>query len=566
MKPRAALILVCLLAFVLRVAGNGHGLIVFHADDPPPGVKGTVYTFYPDEREFAACFRSLGNSFAEYQASTIAGGMKIDAAAMKAVAKGFLTGRITFAPAWPLASLPIANYLIFFATLPVVAVKKALGLYPVLDSNAVFADAMMVGRFLSAIFGALLVVVVHRILALLSKRPEVIWTGTILAALMPLGVMLGHYASYNVIVAFLELAAIRYLVADHETSDPKALTRAAVCAGLAIATKTTAGALLPLIALSVAIRRDISPRDKFVRAVRALAIAGGTWLLALSYSLFTRFQDIVKTIVTQTDNITGKISGRTTPKGIVFENYYGTVLTFALSALVAYAAYVSIAFLVARARASRSHAVIAAYLLLWLGLSSFNGLNQASRMLVPSILLLISLCVMLDSLAARLGRPALLAASCLLIANASVDAGLTAHFFLQPDVRIEADRWIEENIPPGSTIGFFYEMIYNFQPTDLYTDYFWRAHRRYAYQPDLAMDRPIPDSVAFIVTNRMELLDENRELAPRIDAILAEQGFTRVAEFEPDLSLGPHRLAYESERFFLPNLFVSKIMIFARKR
>ncbi len=562
--PRFVLILICLASLSLRLAGNDHGLVHFHADDPPPGVKGTVYTFYPDEREFAACFRSLGNSFAKYASANNAGGMKIDAETLITVAKGFLTGQITIAPEWPLASLPVANYLIFFATIPVVGMKKLLGLYPVLDSNAIFAEAMMVGRYISAFFGMLIVVVVHRLLDLLCKRPEAVWTGTFLAALMPLGIMLGHYASYNVIVAYLELSVIMYLVADQEAYHPYALKRAAILSGIAIATKTTAGALVPLIALALLIRRDETPREKLSRAGRAFSALIVTYGLTLAYSLLTRFDDIIKTIRTQLLNATGDISGLPTPKDIVFTNYYGTVLTFALSASVAYAAYISIVPLLARARSSRSHIVIAAYLLLWLGLSSFNGLNQASRMLVPSLLLLVSLCLFLDALFVRFDRIAMVPVAAALVLNAGVDAALVRKFFLDRDIRIESSDWIAEHIPPGETIGFFYEMIYNYQPTILYTDYFWRARKHYNYQPELSLAEPIPDSVTWIVTNRMELLSDSRVLYPHVDNILTQNGFIPVAEYEPDLSFWNHRIRYESERFFLPNLFVSKISIYKR--
>lgn len=575
MRERHALFLLLLLALLVRLAGLDHGLVIFSAEDPPPGVKGTVYTFYPDEREFMACFRSLGNSLAEYRGSSgEAGGFRLDIPTLLDTGKGVLSGRITFAPAWPLASLPVAPYLVFFTTIPLVAIKYLMGFYPAgLDSNAVFAESIRAGRILSAVAGAWLVLVIGALARLLCRSRIAVWTAMVIAALHPLGIMLGHYASYNVLVALLELAALLWMVRWHAVDDRRGLLLAGMLAGLALATKTTAGALLPLLVVTAASRTDRPLRERARSAAGALLAAAGAWILALSYSLLTRSGDIARTIRTQLLNVSGDISGLPIPKALVVANYYDTVLPFALSTGVALLAYASVPVLAARSLKwryeprSRGWLVVLVYLAAWLGLSSANGLNQASRMLVPSLLLVLALAAGLDALRGS-GRAAALAAVLALVpagAWLGAEAALTTRWFLQEDIRLRADRWIQARLPASTRIGYFYEMVYNYQPTLLYTDAFWRRHPIYNYTPELEL---AGDSfpVDVIVTNRMELLFDNWKLAPQADAILAHHGFERVATFSPELSWGPFRVVPESTRFFLPNLFVSEIYIYERTR
>ncbi len=577
MRERSLLLVVLFLSLAVRLAGIEHGLIVFAADDPPPGVKGTVYTFYPDEREFMACFRSLGNSLAEFRAEEEAGrsggGFRLDAGTLATVARGVLSGRITFAPAWPLASLPVAPYLVFFATIPLVAFKWLFGLYPGgLDSNAVFADSILAGRFLSAVAGTLLVLIVRALALQLCRSRSAAWTATIIAAFHPLGIMLGHYASYNVFVACLELGALLGFVRWHAVDDRRGLLWGGAVAGMALATKTTAGALLPLLVVAAAVRTDRPILERSRAAAGGLVAAAIAWLVALSYSLLTQTGDIARTIRTQLLNVSGDISGLPIPKDVVVANYYGVVLPFALSTVVAYLAYLSVPVLAARVLRwkydgrSRGLLVTFVYLAVWLGLSSANGLNQASRMLVPALLLALSLAVAIDLLV-RAGRIGPIVAGLLLVPAGgwlAGEAAITARWFTTEDVRLQADRWIATHLPPATRVGFFYEMVYNYQPTSLYVDAFWRRDPVYRYTPELSL---AGDSfpVDVIVTNRMELLFDNWQLAPDADRILGERGFERLATFTPDLALGPFHVVPESPRFFLPNLFVSEIYIYGRK-
>lgn len=575
MRERHVLFLLLLIALCVRLAGLDHGLIIFAADDPPQGVKGTVYTFYPDEREFMACFRSLGNSLAEYRGeSGESGGFRLTLSTILDTARGVLTGRVTFAPAWPLASLPIAPYLIFFTTIPLVAIKYLMGLYPAgLDSNTVFAESIRAGRILSAVAGTWIVVVVGALARILCRSRVAVWSVMVIAALHPLGIMLGHYASYNVLVALLELASLLWMVRWHVLDDRRGLLFAGMLAGLALATKTTAGALLPLLIVTAVSRTDRPVRERVRSAGGALLSAAGVWVLALSYSLLTRSGDIARTIRTQLLNVSGDISGLPIPKALVVANYYDTVLPFALSTVVAILAYASVPVLAARSLKwryeprSRGWLVVLVYLAAWLALSSANGLNQASRMLVPSLLLVLALAAGLDALRSS-GRVAAFAALLALVPAGvwlGAEAALTTRWFLQEDIRLRADRWIQARLPPSTRIGFFYEMVYNYQPTLLYTDAFWRRQPIYNYTPDLEL---AGDSfpVDVIVTNRMELLFDNWKLAHQADTILARRGFDRVATFSPELSWGPFRVVPESTRFFLPNLFVSEIYIYERTR
>lgn len=573
------------------MSGFDHGLVYFRADDPPPGIKGTVYTFYPDEREFAACFRSLGNTLAlegaDGDTGRIRGAVAIKKRSAGDMAKGFFTGRITFAPAWPFSALPVTPYLIFLATSVSIGIKHMVGIYPVLDSNLIFAESMLIGRAISAFFGVLTIILMHAFLRLLSKRREVIWTGTLLSALMPLGIVVSHYATYNGIVAFLEIMTLYHLVRFHEAPDSRAILRAGVTAGIALATKTTAGALIPLIAIAIAIRTEESLPERIKIAARTFGRLVATYAFLLSYSILTRFGDIKKSVFDQLGAVSGTFGDLAVAneKALIVSNFYGHVLPFSLSASVAALALVSVPLILFKAlrmmqacptpwtktRALRSFSsgsrgvlLIGTYLGLWLAFSSFNVFNQAFRLLTLCLLVVLSVSILLDAISRRFGARWTYALMVIMLVHQSADAVIIRKFFTRPDIRFVANEWIDSHIPSGSRIGFFYEMAYNLQPTEIYTDYFWRRHKKFAYTADLSLDSA-SFPVDFIVTNRMDLLTDSYALYPHVDAIMESRGFVKLAEFEPDVALGRYSLLYECTSFYQPYLLVSKIFIYGRK-
>jgi hypothetical protein len=554
------------IGFLLRIAGNDWGIIHFRASDPPEGVRGTVYTFFPDEREFVACYRALGTSLSRADAKKGSGGLALSPDGIARAAKGLVTGEITFAPEYPTAVSPVSSYLIFFASLPVVGFKRAFGLYESFDSNAVIADAILTGRYLAALFGVAGILAMYRLMRDFGLSGPGLNIGVLMTTLLPIGVAVGHYGNYNTAVSFLELMAFSCVLRALSPDVPAdRLVRAGVWSGLALATKLTSGPLLGVLVVAAALRTDRPWRERARVGARATAAMAGVYLLVIAYSVVTQWHDFVRAVNVYLFNIVGG-AGPPATREIVAANFLMVVLPFCLSIAGALAGLLSLATLAAGALKDRGRFLLLLWLGAWLGLSLFNPNNQAYRMLTPSLLVVASIAVGIDAFAKRGGalRIAALAIAAVIAVNQAVDAHLIARFFRSRDVRVEADAWVAAHIPEGSSIGNFYEMIYAYHPTTLFTDYFWRRDREYRYVENLDLASGY-FPVDYIVTSRAELLKHNFALAANAEAILERAGFRKVYELEPDLALGPYAIPYESARLFSPNLFVSKILVYQRK-
>lgn len=562
----SACVAVLILAFALRFAGQDWGIIHFHADDLPDGVRGTVYTFFPDELGFAACFRSLGGSYAAFAAERMPGGVHRDASSAVALLSGFLSGRITFAPEYPSAISPVSSYLVFAGTIPYVGLKYVLGMYLALDSNTVMVEALRFGRFLSALFGVLSIVVIFKILQELTTSSLAQRGGAAMAALLPVSIVVGHYCNYNSTVTFFELVALlgmlRFLSVD---PSPRRLHGSAVFTGLALATKVTAVFLFPLLILAVLLQSSWPWRRRFQTTLFGLSIAGSTYLLLISYSLVTRWSDWVKAVHVYGQNATGEIGPPSVSSAIIAWNFVSNTVPFCLSPVGAVLAMAGFIILVFAALRSRSHLLVAVFLAIWLSMTVIHPNSSAFRLLTPSLLAVIGIAVLLERLCLR-GRPFRLLAAVLLTAcliNQSVDAWLIQRFFRAEDIRETSSRWVEEHVPRGSRIGLFYDMVYFYDPVVLFTDYFWRRDRHYRYHTSLDLaSGSFP--VDFIVTTQSELIQHNAREAARVDEIFRAAGFRKAAEFEPNLSIGCYRKPYESALIFAYNLFVSRMLIYER--
>ncbi len=561
-RARLALVLLFLAAFILRVAGNDWGIVAYRSPDPPPGVRGTVYTYFPDEREFLACFRALGSSLARVSGEEASGGFSLSGDAFGRAARGILSGEVTFAPEYPTAVSPLVSYLVFFAAVPVVMLKKLLGFYPGFDSNTVFAEALMVGRWLAAVFGVLVVGLTVRVLGLLGLRGAGLWTGAILATLLPIGVVVGHYCNYNAEATFFDLLALGAILRAAEPGSDRRFGRAGIAAGLAIATKLTAGPLLPILVVGAFLRTDRPWRGRIALAARGAAAAVGVYIAIILYSVVTQTAEMARAFHIYGFNIVGGAGAPSTP-AMVASNYLLMVMPFCLSPLGWIAGLGALGWLVRRAASERAAFLHLLFVGTWLGLSLFNPNNMAYRMFTPAMLIVIAFARGVEALSLR-RRTAALALAAVVALNQAVDTALITRFFLAEDVRETASRWVEREIPAGASIGNFYDMVYNYHPDILYTDYFWNRERVYRYRSKLALDKGgFP--VDWIVTSRAELLKRDYARTPQAADIMDRAGFRRVAVFEPDLSLGPYRVPYESESMFALNLFVSRIEIYRRE-
>lgn len=556
---RTLLAILFLVALALRLAGWDWGLVHYRPESLPENVRGTVYTYTPDEREFVACYRALGTSLARVRAAD--GGAALTPGRAIALV---LAGRITIAPEYPTASTPLAPYLIFAASLPVVAARAAIEGVP--DSNTIFATAILTGRFLSAILGSLLVLLVYRLLGALGVGRFASLFGAAWTAVLPVGVMNGHSASYNTLVSALEIMTLLAIVRMASGDARLHGNRAGMLAGLALTAKATAGPLLPLLAFASWRHTDGGPAERLVAVFRAQLRAVFVYGGILAYTFLTQNAELWRSLDMYAQNIRGNY-GPPASTGVVILNFFDLVMPFCLSWSGALLAALSLPVLAVAAFRDRRVALVGAFTAAWLLLSFANPNNQATRMTTLSLLAVVAGALLLDRFRSRgtagTVRRVAVALGAIVLVHAAVDSALLVRFYRSEDVRDRASAWVEATIPRGARIGNFYEMIYNYHPRVLYTDYFWEDPKRWIYHENLSLaSGTFP--VDWIVTSRAELLKHDLHRAPQAEALLASAGFRKVAEWEPDLAIGSYRIPYESERYFSPNLFVSRIEVYRR--
>jgi YYY domain-containing protein len=177
----------------------------------------------------------------------------------------------------------------FFAygSFPLYVTKAVTSVLAAVTGRASFASydgVIHAGRFLSAVWGALTVL----LLALLGRR----WYGEkagllagLLLALAVLHIQTSHFAATDVALTFLVLAA---LVCDSRLANRSRLRDAVLAGaatGLALATKASAAPLLLPLALAVLFGAGVlagGERRSFGRAAALLAAAGAATLVAFA--------------------------------------------------------------------------------------------------------------------------------------------------------------------------------------------------------------------------------------------------------------------------------------------
>ena len=155
MKKFIFYLIIFIIALSVRIYYNKWGIVHYKTDKLPKNVFGTVYTYMPDEKEFLGCYRALG-----WSAAKVFGGMlfKINIQTLKYTLKNIINGNLTFAPVYPTTFTPLMSYFVFFISLPIIFIKFILRLYPEFSSNYIFADALIIGKYLTTFFNILILI------------------------------------------------------------------------------------------------------------------------------------------------------------------------------------------------------------------------------------------------------------------------------------------------------------------------------------------------------------------------------------------------------------------------
>ena len=554
------LFLIIILAFFTRLYGMDWGIVHYEVQNLSEGVRGTVYTFMPDEKEFLGCYRALADSYGKF-----AGAVPFtpDFETIKNLALGFIEGKITFAPVMPTTATPLMTYLVFFFSVPFVGIKYLLSCYTVLNTNAVFYDSLLVGRFLTSFFDVLSILAVYEIMKLLEIKKSVSYAICAIFALMPAHIIVSHLLSYNSLVTLLELLTLHSIMSFSKENNPHVFFRGAIFAGLALSAKFSAVTLLPLFAivpfLLPEFRMNIKNALKLI--AKAYAIIFFSWLIIILYGVLTQSSLIIESLVMYFQNLVSKPGlALVYPKTILLKNYFFNTLPTGFSWSVYITLIFSALWLIFSQNSPRSktHLIFYGYTLLWILGSANSSLAMLTRLLSVFTLLLICIAIFLDRVFLRWIFVAII------LIDLSVNSFILLRFYSSPDIRFTASEWIEKNIPVNSTIGFHYDFPYWYHPVSIFTDFHWNKEKHFRYIP-LALIVDSDTKIDYLITTKAEM-----EKAVNVNKISNEEYSQRIMNadlkliktFSPNLSLWFWKIKHESNDMFLNNIFVSDIYIY----
>jgi hypothetical protein len=314
------------------------------------------------------------------------------------------------------------------------------------------------GRLLSAVAGAATAVVVAAWAGRVAGRRAAALAAA-LAAAAPAHVVLSHYMDVDALLGLLGAATL--LACDRVLTAPGAVPAlvAGAAAGLAVSSKYNGVLLLLPLALAVVLGPAPGrPR----RLVLALATAAAAFLVATPYAVldWPAFRDGVAWVARE------RVGGRWTDlgHGPLFPLVRTWPWLFGELAL-ALAAWGGL-------RAWRRHRRRFAPALLLLAATYLSVAWTGTDYVRYSVLALPPLA--LAAALTPLDRPWALGLALVAVLGQVARTAPLLALLAAPDVRVEASRWLEREVPPGATVVVPREPYFH-SPPRLFVDYFYRG-------------------------------------------------------------------------------------------
>ena len=339
---------------------------------------------------------------------------------------------------------------------------------------------MMLGRAISATLGTATIPLAYAIGRRLSGRRGGIIGAWLLAATV-IHLRESHFFSLDVSVTFFATLGLYYTLRIVERGDAGSEAGAAVALGLGIASKYSAAFLMPMIGIA----ELLSPRAPqtllplqirgWIRIAVRIAIvvaAGLTIFLLLDWLViryFDKFRDDIKVWVID------PLSGTTKPEWIAqfadvnaIPYWFTNLLWWGLGPVLEICGLAGIVWLLV-VRKERV-AILAGLFPIIYGLSAGKTATVAPfiRYTVPLAppLAIAAGAFCADLIARPRWRTAGLFVTAVVVGTTTLWAAAYMNVFRQPDSRLVASHWLEQNVPAGSKI--LIEPSHNTPPTGSY--------------------------------------------------------------------------------------------------
>jgi 4-amino-4-deoxy-L-arabinose transferase-like glycosyltransferase len=338
---------------------------------------------------------------------------------------------------------------------------------------------MLIGRSISATLGAATIPLTYATARLVAGR-----RAGVLAAFLLAGAVIhlreSHFFSLDVSMTFFTVLGFYFAMRIVTRGDTAAEAGSAVALGLGIASKYSAAFLAPLIGIA----ELLSPRapaaapfdaGRWLRvAIRAAVIvaAGIAIFLMLDWLViryFDKFRDDIRVWVID------PLSGATKPEWIAqfadvnaLPYWFTNLLFWSLGPALEAAGLAGIVWLLAVRRDRPSMLAAAFPILYFLSAGKTATVAPFIRYAVPLAppLAVAAGALCADLIAKPRWRTVGLATTAIVLTSTLVWATAYMNVFRRPDSRLEASRWIMQNVPAGSKV--LIEPSHNTPPTGSY--------------------------------------------------------------------------------------------------
>ena len=399
---------------------------------------------------------------------------------------------------------------------------------------------ILIGRFYSALFSTLTIILVFLISKKLFKKETYTYLAAFLTAVLPGKIQQAHFATPESGLTFWLFLAIYFLLNFLEKEKFRFLYFSAVSLGLAMGTKITALTLLPILIILPPLKFLSKQKREFLYLVKILIppllIAGVVFLLVFPYSLFDW-----ESFRSSMDYEIGV--GRGEPIVFYTRQFIDTApIFFQLQKILPYALGPG-ALALGLLGLGRMFRKIADYKVLAVLLAFFSYFlpnaflfAKWTRFIAPGFPFFAIFAVYpLTKLRGKL-RPI---AYCLLSITTLLCSLAFFSIYLRPDTRVVANRWIEENLPPDAVVltegGNMIEVPFSRQK---------EAFDFYHLEEKGGLQKELPELLSradyFIVQSRRIFVNHQR-LPQRFpmtkgfydDLFSGQLGFEKVKEFRP---------------------------------
>lgn len=424
-------------------------------------------------------------------------------------------------------------------------------------------NPILIGRFFSAIFSTATIPLVFLLTKRLTKRDVSAYVAASLTALSPGLVQQAHFATPESILIFWLLLSVLLIIKWVEKDLLRYLLLSSVSFGLALSVKISGLVLLPALFLAIVINDRVSLNNlpkKVLRFFVIVATASVVFFLVYPYSVLDwrgfRYSMEYETGVGWGDPVVFYTRQfiNTTP----FMFQFTKILPYVLDPLTLLAAISGVAYSIYKIIKSKSgqaglSIVLSSFLLLF----STNSFLFAkwTRFLIPSVpFFAVFAGITVDN---PRNKELTKIAGIALILSAFMWTWMFFGIYLDQDVRLKADRWLNDNLPGDSMVltesGNMIEVPIS-RPGQKYSFDFYHLDEDQELQAELA--RKLEESDYFIIQSRriyfnhLRLSESFPVTANFYNRLFSGNlGFVKIKEFSsyPEMDLIKWRFELDDE-------------------